>query len=118
MLTEYIRAAMHQATYELLPDDEGYYGEIPVAPGVWADGPTLELCREERRHALEGWVVLGLRLGHALPVIAGIDLNAPLVTESVMAIQCGINELENGRHRSFADFDAEFRKHNQVGNDA
>ena len=83
MLTEYIRAAMHQATYELLPDDEGYYGEIAALPGVWANGPTLELCREELRQALEGWVVLGLRLAHTLPVIAGIDLNAPLVTETV-----------------------------------
>ena len=83
MLTDYIRAAMHQATYELLPDDEGYCGEIAALPGVWADGPTLELCREELRQALEGWAVLGLRLGHTLPVIAGIDLNAPLVTETV-----------------------------------
>ena len=83
MLTEYIGAAMHQATYELLPEDEGYYGEIGALPGVWADGPTLELCREELRQALEGWVVLGLRLGHTLPVLAGIDLNAPLVTETV-----------------------------------
>ena len=82
MLTEYIRAAMHQATYELLPEDEGYYGEIAGLPGVWANGPTLELCREELRNTLEGWVMLGLRLGHSLPVIAGIDLNAPLVTET------------------------------------
>ena len=80
MLTEYIRAAMHLAAYELLPDGEGYYGEIAALPGVWANGTTLELCREEMRDALESWVVLGLRLGHALPVLAGIDLNAPLVT--------------------------------------
>jgi predicted RNase H-like HicB family nuclease len=83
MLTEYIGGAMHEATYELLPEDEGYYGEIPALPGVWADGPTLELCRENLRQALEGWVLLGLRLGHPLPVIAGVDLNAPLVTETV-----------------------------------
>jgi predicted RNase H-like HicB family nuclease len=82
MLTEYIRAVMAQATYELLPEGEGYYGEITALPGVWANGPTLELCREELRHALEGWLVLGLRLGHPLPVLAGIDLNAPLVAES------------------------------------
>jgi predicted RNase H-like HicB family nuclease len=83
MLTEYIGAAMHQATYELLPDDEGYYGEIAALPGVWADGLTLELCREELRQALEGWIVLGLRLGHALPVLAGIDLHAPVVSETI-----------------------------------
>jgi predicted RNase H-like HicB family nuclease len=83
MLTEYIRAAMHQATYELLPDGEGFYGEIAALPGVWANGSTLELCREELRQALEGWLMLGLRLGHTLPTVAGIDLNAPLVTETV-----------------------------------
>jgi predicted RNase H-like HicB family nuclease len=83
MLTEYISAAMHQATYELLPEGEGYYGEIAALPGVWANAPTLELCREELRRALEGWVVLGLRLGHTLPVLAGIDLNEPLATETV-----------------------------------
>ncbi len=83
MLTEYILAALHEAPYELLPDGEGYYGETSALPGVWANGPTLELCREELRHALEGWVVLGLRLGHTLPVLAGIDLNAPPVPEVV-----------------------------------
>jgi predicted RNase H-like HicB family nuclease len=83
MLTEYIRGAMHQATYELLPDGEGYYGEISELSGVWASAPTLELCRDELRNAQEGWIVLGLRLGHTLPVIAGIDLNVPMVEESV-----------------------------------
>jgi predicted RNase H-like HicB family nuclease len=70
MLTEYIRAAMHQARYKLLPDDEGFYGEITVLPGVWANGPTLEICRDELAHALEGWLVLGLRLGHTVPGIS------------------------------------------------
>jgi hypothetical protein len=27
------------------------------------------------RSALEDWVLVGLKLGHTLPVIAGIDLN-------------------------------------------
>jgi Arc/MetJ-type ribon-helix-helix transcriptional regulator len=34
------------------------------------------------------------------------------------AIQGGINDMENGRYRPFADFDAEFRERNQVENDA
>ena len=72
MLTEYISAAMHEATYELLPDGEGYYGEIASLPGVCAAGATLKLCREELRQTLEGWIVLGLRLGHTLPVLAGM----------------------------------------------
>ena len=28
MLTDYIRAAMRRATYRLLDEDEGYWGEI------------------------------------------------------------------------------------------
>ncbi|MBI1830248.1 MAG: type II toxin-antitoxin system ParD family antitoxin [Deltaproteobacteria bacterium] len=34
------------------------------------------------------------------------------------AIQSGINDMENGRHRPFAEFDAEFRERNQIENDA
>ena len=83
MLTDYIHAAMHQAAYELLPDGEGFYGEIPALPGVWANAPTLEGCRDELQKVLEGWMVLGLRLGHTLPVLNGIDLNTPLAAEPV-----------------------------------
>jgi Arc/MetJ-type ribon-helix-helix transcriptional regulator len=32
------------------------------------------------------------------------------------AIQSGINDMENGRYRPFAEFDAEFRERNQIGN--
>ena len=38
MLTEYIHGAMEQATFELLPDGEGYYGVIPGLDGVWRKG--------------------------------------------------------------------------------
>ena len=34
------------------------------------------------------------------------------------AIKSGINDMENGRYRPFADFDAEFRKRNQIEKDA
>ena len=40
MLTEYLRAAMHQATYDLLADDERYHGEIAALPGIWASPLT------------------------------------------------------------------------------
>jgi predicted RNase H-like HicB family nuclease len=75
MLTAYIHAAMHHEHYELLPDNEGFYGEVEDLPGVWAQAPTLELCREELQSVLEGWLLLGLRLGHSLPIIDAIDLN-------------------------------------------
>lgn len=73
MLTEYIRAAMSRATYEILPDGS-FYGEIPGFQGVYANASTLEACRTELQEVLEGWIVLGLRLGHSLPVVDGIEL--------------------------------------------
>jgi len=73
MLTDYVRAAMRQATDEILSDGT-FYGEIPDFQGVYANAKTLEACRDELREVLEGWIVLGLRLGHSLPVVNGINL--------------------------------------------
>lgn len=64
MLTEYIYAAMRQAKYEILSDDT-FYGEIPGFRGVYANAETLEACREQLQDVLEGWIVLGLQLGHS-----------------------------------------------------
>ena len=74
MLSKYIPTAMHRAKYEILPDDGTFYGEIPGFQGVWANAETLEECREELQEVLEGWIVLGLQLGHLLPVIDDINL--------------------------------------------
>jgi predicted RNase H-like HicB family nuclease len=74
MLTNYIHTAMQKATYELL-EDGTFYGEIPECQGVWANAAKLEVCREDLQDALEGWIILGLRLGHTLPILDGIDLN-------------------------------------------
>ncbi|MBD2726970.1 type II toxin-antitoxin system HicB family antitoxin [Nostoc sp. FACHB-892] len=70
MLTNYIRTALHKATYELL-EDGTFYSEIPECQGVWANAATLEGCREDLQDALEGWIILGLRLGHTLPILHG-----------------------------------------------
>jgi predicted RNase H-like HicB family nuclease len=73
MLTAYIQTAMRRAKYELLEDDT-FYAEIPALPGVYANAKTLEACREELQEVLEGWIILGLRLGHPLPEIDRIRL--------------------------------------------
>lgn len=78
MLTNYIRAALRLATYEILAEDNSFYGEIPGFQGVWANAPTLESCRAELQAVLEGWLILGLRLGHNLPIIDGINLTPEL----------------------------------------
>ena len=64
---------MRRATYEILSDGT-FYGEIPGFQGVYANASTLEACREELQEVLEGWIILGLRLDHSLPVVDGIDL--------------------------------------------
>ena len=74
MLVTFIQAAMEHATYEKLETGE-YYGEIPVCPGVWAEGQNLEACRRELQEVLEDWLMLKLRDGDELPVVDGIDLN-------------------------------------------
>ena len=78
MLTRYIQIAMHQAIYELL-DDGTFYGEIPTCPGVLSNATTLEACREDLQSVLEDWLILGLRLGHTLPILNDIDLNPTAV---------------------------------------
>ena len=77
MLTEYIQAAMKNAKYELFADGT-YYGEIPDLNGVYSNADSLDECRRELQEVLEGWIVLGLRLRHELPVVDGIELNAKL----------------------------------------
>jgi predicted RNase H-like HicB family nuclease len=74
MLTDYIEHAMRKAHYEMMGNGN-FFGTIPKCKGLWAEGKTLEKCREELRSTLEDWLLLGLQLGHTLPVIDGINLN-------------------------------------------
>jgi predicted RNase H-like HicB family nuclease len=78
MLTEYIQAAMERAKFEILADDGTFFGEIPGLLGVWANAENIESCRAELKSVLEEWIILGLRLGHSLPVIDDIDLTPVL----------------------------------------
>jgi predicted RNase H-like HicB family nuclease len=85
ILTEYLDRAMAHALYAKL-DDGTYGGQIPHCPGVVAFAPSLAGCAEDLRSTLEDWVLLGMKLAHALPVIAGIDLNRGPVHEPVDAL--------------------------------
>lgn len=75
MLTNYVRAAMNKAHYEILPDDGTFYGEIPGFDGVWANADTLEECRDELIEVLEEWIMLGISLHQPLPAVDGFKLN-------------------------------------------
>jgi predicted RNase H-like HicB family nuclease len=74
MLTNYIRAAMRQARYEILPDDGTFYGEIPGFNGVYANADTLEACREELEEVLEEWILFRVSRQLSLPIVEGIEL--------------------------------------------
>lgn len=71
MITEYIEAALEKARYEIIEDEEPYYGEILQLQGVWASGRTLEECRRNLKEVVEGWIVIRLRKGLSIPPIDG-----------------------------------------------
>ena len=85
VLSEYIDRAMAQAEYDKL-EDGSLSGRIPPCKGVVAFGDTLRACEDELRSTLEDWLLLGLKLGHTLPVMDGIDLNKEPVYESVESL--------------------------------
>lgn len=90
MLSAYIRAALRRARYQILPDGEGYYGKIDGLAGVWANAETLEDCRGELREVLEEWLLLGLKMGHHVPEIDGIDLEIRIAPHSLMSHEMGL----------------------------
>lgn len=72
MLTSYIRAAMRKAKYEILPDDETFYREIPGFDVVCANAETLEDRRDELEEVLEEWVLFLVSQNLPLPVVDSV----------------------------------------------
>jgi len=82
ILSEYVEQVMAQAVYDKL-EDGTFAGRIPPCKGVISFGNTLRECEDELRSVLEDWILVGLKLGHPLPVIGGIDLNREPTREQV-----------------------------------
>jgi len=74
MLTEYIEEALKRAKYEIIDDEEPYYGEVPELKGVWVNGKTLEECREKLKEVIEGWLILSIKKGLSIPELNGITV--------------------------------------------
>jgi predicted RNase H-like HicB family nuclease len=74
IISEYLNRALAHAEYDKL-EDGSFSGRIAACPGVIAFGATLRECEDELRSTLEDWLLVGLKLGHRLPVVDGIDLN-------------------------------------------
>ncbi|NCO33472.1 MAG: HicB family protein [Armatimonadetes bacterium CG2_30_59_28] len=69
MLLEYVEEALRRARYEIIEDEEPFYGEVRELRGVWATGKTLEECREELREVIDEWVVFRLQEGLRVPTL-------------------------------------------------
>ena len=80
---------MSSATFEKL-DDGTFAGRIPACQGVVAFGDTLMECQRRLQLTLEDWLLLGLRMRQATPVLAGLSLNGELASEPLDAVsaQC------------------------------
>jgi len=74
LISDYIEEAMKRAHYEIIEDEEPYYGEIKELKGVWATGKTLEECRNNLREVLEEWIIINLNRGIKLPKLGNISL--------------------------------------------
>lgn len=66
-------------------EDGTFSGRIPKCKGVIAFAKSLRECEHELHSTLEDWILVGLKLGHRLPVINEISLNRrphrePMVT--------------------------------------
>lgn len=67
-------------------EDGTFSGPISSCRVVIAFGKTLRQCEDELRSTLEDWVLVGLKLGHPIQVLAGSDLNKEPTNDSMAAL--------------------------------
>ena len=77
MIHQYIEAAMQRARYEIIQDEEPFYGEVPELQGVWATGETLEECRWNLMEVIDGWILIRLTRGLSIPPLDDVDILSP-----------------------------------------
>jgi predicted RNase H-like HicB family nuclease len=77
MICQYIESAMERAHYEIIDDDEPYYGEVPELQGVWATGKSLEDCRRHLTEVIEGWILIRLSRGMTIPPLGTNRIEIP-----------------------------------------
>jgi predicted RNase H-like HicB family nuclease len=77
MLLQYIQTALDRAQYEIIEDEEPFYGEVPELEGVWATGKTLENCRRNLADAIEDWVLFSLARNFPIPPLGNAEIHVP-----------------------------------------
>lgn len=66
MFNEFIEKKLKSARYKIL-EDKSYFGEVPGLRGVWANGKSLEECRQELKEVLEDWFLLKIQSKEKIP---------------------------------------------------
>lgn len=77
MLLQYIQSALDRAHYELIEDEQPFYGDVPELEGVWATGPTLEACRNNLAEAIEDWLLFSIAKGLPIPALGEVAIRLP-----------------------------------------
>ena len=77
MLLEYIQAALERAHYEIIEDEEPFYGEVSSLRGVWATGKTLEECRRNLASVIEDWLLFSIAKGLPIPALGKVSIHLP-----------------------------------------
>ena len=81
MLIDYIKVSLKKAEYKKL-ENGSWYSDIPGFAGVWANGNSVEECRDELQEVLEEWLILKIRDNDPIPIVNGLDLK---ITEKAVA---------------------------------
>ena len=72
MIIEYGKKAIERAEYKKLVDGS-WFTEIPGFQGVWANGDSVEQCRNELVTVLEEWLLFtegsGLAITHSICMV-------------------------------------------------
>ena len=77
MLLQYLQSALESAHYEIIEDEEPFYGEVPPLAGVWATGRSLEECRRNLAAAIENWVLFSIAKGLPIPALGQVAIHLP-----------------------------------------
>jgi len=73
MISEYVSRALKKARYKKIKDGS-WFGSIKGFRGVWANGSSIENCRQELIEVLEEWLLLKIRDHDPVPQVDGVVL--------------------------------------------
>ncbi|MGB0383413.1 MAG: type II toxin-antitoxin system HicB family antitoxin [Ardenticatenaceae bacterium] len=77
MLLLYIQTALERAHYEIIENQEPFYGEVSELEGLWATGKTLEECRRNLASAIEDWLLFSIAKGLPIPDFGHVSIHLP-----------------------------------------